>query len=76
MQRDQNDVDNAAQKDKDEYDKTMEEIAKEVTVADKLSEGPGKKRQMADIALRQGNAKSYYEEKIARKNTPILRRCQ
>ena len=31
MQRDQNDVDNAAQKDKDEYDKTMEEIAKEVS---------------------------------------------
>ena len=68
MQQDQNDVDNAAQKERDEYEQTMEEFAKELTVTDKLSQGPEKKRQMAAIAMNKGNAIRYYEERTARRN--------
>jgi hypothetical protein len=68
MTRDQQYVDNAAKKDRDEFRKLMDDFAKEAAVIDKLQPGPEKERQIADMAVRKASAKKYYDDKAAQKN--------
>ena len=68
LQRDKDYVDNAEQQDQTAFRKEMDDLAAELAVVDKLSNGRDKTRQIADIAMRKRNITSYYDDKAARKS--------